>query len=232
MGNSSVLSTSGYIYKQELVRSVKIRSVTDHLILESSDPFPDVHHKHKPLLPHYFYIAIDPCYLDSDIVQLANVTEHSLHEELDAAVGDIELEDQKFNVLRLKKIPPKQLSKVIDAYREQGIRLHSFGRNINEAAVIHIRKFFYLEKIEKGFYLDLDEPEKGYVEIPRKFKWQEFQHIVKKVKNDCPHKNFDAAFGTISKYGVTQDIVRIYCPVLDKGTLLTIGKSFLKHLFL
>ena len=232
MSKSNVLSTSGFIYKREIVRSIKIKSISDHLILESADPFPEVHHKDKASLPNYFYIAVDPCYLDQDIVHLAKYAERSIGEEIDTAVGDITLQDKKFTVLRIKNLKPKLLSKIIEVYKEKGVKLYSFGRNINDSAIIHIRKFFYLEEIEKGFYFDLDENEKGYVEIPRKFNWNDFQELVHQVKKDCEYDNFDSAFGVISKHGVYQDIIRIYSPRLDEDRLLSIGKSFLKDLFL
>ena len=230
--NSTVLSTSGAIYKKEIVRSLKIRSVSDRLILESADPFPDVHHKYKSLLPKYFYIAIDSCYLDHDVIHLAKFAERSLNEDLEAAVGNITYDDKKFTVLRLKDLRPKLLAQAIQAYNEYGVKFNSFDSNINGEAFIHVRKFFYLEEIEKGFYFDLDENEKGYLEIPRRFDWEEFQKITQQVKEDCKYENFDSAFGVITKYGVSQDVVRIYCPEMDEDKLMTIGKGFLKHLFL
>jgi acyl-CoA-binding protein len=94
-----------------------------------------------------------------------------------------------------------------------------------------VKKFFYLEEIEQGFYIDLDENEKGYFEIPRQFKWEEFEDITKKVREDCKYPDFDGAIGVISKHGVNQNIIRIYHPQLDKEKILDIGKSYIKHLF-
>lgn len=232
MSKSNVLSTSGSIYKKEIVRSIKLKSIADILILESEDPFPEVYHKHKASLPNYFYIAVDSSYLDQDVVYLAKYAEHTLKEEIDTAVGDITLEDKKFTVLRIKNIKPKHLAEVVDVYKQKGVKLYSFDSNINESAVIHVRKFFYLEEIEKGFYFDLDENEKGYVEIPRKFNWEDFQELVSKVKKDSEYENFDSAYGIISKHGVYQDIIRIYSPKMNEDLLLSIGKCFLKDLFL
>jgi hypothetical protein len=234
MSQNNVLSASGSITKKEIVRTVKVKSKTGQLILESSDPFPEVHTKlkKKHKLPRYFYIAINPRNLDQDILIAARDAEREMLEELNSAIGDIQVNEETFHVIRLKNISTKILGSVLKAYESHGVEICNFEKNINDPAIITTKKFFYLEEVEQGFYLDLDEQEKGYLEIPRLFKWEEFEKITQKVKEDSSLPEFDGAIGVITKHGVNQNIIRIYTPHLDQEKLIQIGKGYIKHLFI
>ncbi len=233
MSKNNVLSASGSITKKELVRSIKIKSDQDYIILESADPFPQVDYKlkKKVKLPKYFYIGILQKHLDQDILLSARNAERDMREDLNSAVGNITIGKDQFNVIRLKNIPTRMLANILNVFQEHGIRIISFDKNINETAVIHTRKFFYLEEIEQGFFIDLDEVEKGYVEVPRRFKWEEFEEISQNVRSNCKYTDFDGAIGEINKHGLNQNVIRIYSPQLDNEKLLEIGKGYIKHLF-
>jgi hypothetical protein len=233
MSKNNVLSASGSVTKKELVRSIKIKSGQDYIILESADPFPQVDYKlkKKVKLPKYFYIGIIQKHLDQDILLSARNAERDMHEDLNSAVGTIVINEDKYNVIRLKNIPTRILANALDVFQEHGIKIVSFNKNINDTAIIHTRKFFYLEEIEQGFYMDLDELEKGYVEVPRRFKWAEFEEISENVRSDCRYTDFDGAIGEINKHGLNQNMIRIYSPQLDTDKLLEIGKGYIKHLF-
>lgn len=231
MENSShVLSASGSITKKELLRSYKNKALADYLVLESIDPFPQVEHKPKSNLPRYYYVAVDSSYLDHDVIHTARHVEQELHEELNAAVGEIFMDSSHFLVIRLKNIPSKLLVQVVNGYKESGMKLSGFEKHVNDPAIIHIRKFFYLEEVLDGFYFDLDEGEIGYFEIPTTLEWKDFYQLTDEVKKENPGVSFDGATGNFTKHGVATNIIRIYSPVLDQDTLLKLGKSYLKHL--
>ncbi|MFO8235686.1 MAG: hypothetical protein R6U04_09815 [Bacteroidales bacterium] len=234
MNKNNVLSASGTITKKELVHSVKVKSSIDSLVLESVDPFPDVdsRYKKKYKVPKYYYIGITPHHLDQDILISARNAERHIDEELHSAIGEIKVNGETHRVIRLKNISGKLLEKVLTAYKDYGLEIQTFNENINNSAIICTRKFFYLEEIEQGFFLDLDEEEKGYLEVPRKLSWEEFERITEKVKSECKHPAFDGAIGVISKHGVNQHVIRIYHPNLDKEKILEIGKNYIKNLFL
>lgn len=234
MNKNNVLSASGTITKKEIVCSVKVKSSVESLVLESIDPFPDVDNKYKKKynLPKYYYVGITSHHLDQDILISAKNAERQFETELHSAIGEINVDGETYRVIRLKNISSKTLEEVLTAYKQYSLELKTFEKNIHSPAIICTRKFFYLEEIEQGFFLDLDEEEKGYLEIPSKLSWEEFENITEKVKTNCHNPAFDGAIGNISKHGVNQDVIRIYHPELDKEKLLDIGKTYIKNLFL
>ncbi|MFP4018042.1 MAG: hypothetical protein ACLFUH_02235 [Bacteroidales bacterium] len=234
MNKNNVLSASGTITKKEIVCSVKVKSSVESLVLESIDPFPDVDTKHKKRykVPKYYYIGITPHHLDQDILISARNAERQVDTELHSAIGEINIDGETYRIIRLKNISGKTLEEVLTAYKQYGLELKTFEKNIHSPAIICTKKFFYLEEIDQGFFLDLDEEEKGYVEVPNKLNWEKFEKITGKVKPECKNPAFDGAIGNISKHGVSQDVIRIYHPELDKEKLLEIGKTYIKNLFL
>lgn len=230
MTTSNVLSGSGSINKKEFVRSIKVKPLKDYVILESADPFPEAHLRHKSHFVKFYYIPIKAENLNQDIKIAAQSAESRMGEELASALGDITIGDTTYHSIRLRNIDPHMLPQIIKYYEYEGIKVVSPGTNIRDYAFIHIDKFFHLEEIESGIFTDLDDPQIGYLEIPRKLEWQELEQITSKVKGDTIHNNFDRALGTISKHGETTEVIRIYSPEMDEEVLKEIGKTYRKYL--
>src|SRR6056297_1590868 len=121
---SNVLSASGTIEKKECVRNVKDKSLKDYLILESIDPFPDVHIKNKSSFVKFYYVVIDTNELDQDIKIAARSAEGQMEEEIASAQGEIKLGDKTYYAIRLRNISSQMLSRLIKAYEYEGIKMH------------------------------------------------------------------------------------------------------------
>jgi len=230
MTTSNVLSGSGSIFKRELVRNAKIKSLKNYMILESVDPFPEARQRHKSNFVKFYYIPIIANKLDQDTKISAKSAESRMGEELASALGDITIGDTTYHAIRLRNVSSSALPSIIKAYEYEGITMASSGENIKDYAHIQIDKFFHLEEIQQGLYIDLDDAQIGYVETSRKLQWEELEEITNKVKDEAEHANFDRALGTISKHGKKIEVIRIYAPNMNEAILIEIGYFFRKYL--
>jgi len=226
---SNVLSAAGSITKKEYVCNTRIRSLKNYLVLESVDPFPEAHIRHKSRFVKFYYVAIISDKLDQDIKIAAKSAEGQMEEEVASALGEIRIGDKTYYSIRLRNISSHMLPRLIKAYEYEGITMHPHEGNIHEYSWIHVRKFFHLEEIEEGIYTDLDDPYIGYLQLPRKIEWEELEAITEKVKIDTHYPNFDRALGTIFKKGEPTEVIRIFSSDMTEEVLKDISTSYRKH---
>ena len=228
MAISNVLSGFGSIIKKEFVRNLKIRGLKNYMILESADPFPEAHVRHKSSFVKFYFLPFEAESLDQDTKIAAHSAEGQIGGDLASALGDITIGEQTYHAIRLRNVSEKLLPLLIKAYENSGIRLLPAGDAVRDYASIRIEKFFHLEEIGDGLFTDLDDPQIGYLEIPRKLKWEDLESLCQAVKQETNHPNFDCAFGNISKHGEQTEVIRFYAPDMDEEVLREIGSCFRK----
>ncbi|MGM0530978.1 MAG: hypothetical protein ACQER7_06465 [Bacteroidota bacterium] len=227
--NSNVLSAYGLIEKKEHVHSLKMKSLKNYLILESIDPFPGAHIRHKSSFVKFYYLAIKPDKLDQDIKIAAQSAEGQISGEVSSALGEIKIDDKSYYVIRLRNISENTLPLLVKAYEYEGINMYPFKENVHGDVWIEVKKFFHLEEIEEDIFTDLDDPFIGYLKIPRKLDWEELETLTQKVKQEIPYSNFDKALGTIYKGGEPVEVIRIFSPDMTEDVLKKISESFRKY---
>ena len=230
MATSNVLSGSGSITKREYVRNAKIRSLKKYMILESADPFPEAHVRHKSHFVKFYYLPILSDRLDQDIKIAAHSAEGQIGGDLASALGDITIGDQTYHAIRLRNVETSQLPLLVKAYEYAGIKMMPSGQSVHDHALIRIDKFFHLEEIEEGIFVDLDDQQIGYLEIEGEMDWDKLETLTQKVKLQTQHSNFDRALGHFSKHGEDINVIRIYAPDMDEEVIREISKTFRKHL--
>ena len=229
MSTSSVLSAYGLIEKKEHVHNIKIKSLKNYLILESVDPFPEAHIRHKSSFVKFYYLAIMPDKLDQDIKIAAQSAEGQISGGIASALGEIKIGDKSYYAIRLRNVAENILPRLVKAYEYEGIHMYPYEGNVHEDAWIQVRKFFHLEEIEEGIFTDLDDPFIGYLQMPRKLEWDKLERLTQKAKKDASYSNFDKALGTIYKSGEPIEVIRIFAPDMTEDILKEISKAFRKH---
>ncbi|MCF8335179.1 MAG: hypothetical protein K9H65_01125 [Bacteroidales bacterium] len=229
MAMSNVLSAYGTIEKREYVRDIKIKSLKKYFILESVDPFPEAHIRHKSSFVKFYFVPMMPERMDQDINISAQSAEGQILGEVASALGEIKIRDKSYDVLRLRNVSENALPRLIKAYEYEGINIYPFEEHVHEYAWIHVKKFFHLEEIEEGIFTDLDDPYIGYLKVPGKLEWEELETLTQSVKKDVHYPNFDKALGTIYKGGEPVEVVRIFSPDMTEDVLKEISESFGKY---
>lgn len=215
----------GTLSKNETVFTIDKKIMPGTLVFEALRPFPGYYYD-TPLgvKPVYLYLALEEQFTLIDIIRASQKVQQEFHSPFDAGKGFMEVYDEKYNVLRIRHLRDYDLlEKLQQSYTANGIRfLHKTKKFKDEQVKISIIKFFSLEEIAEGIFLDLKEKKHAYIKIPHYLNWEQFEAVTNKVTYNWVESKFDAAKGVFFHEGKLHEVVRIYS---DK-----IGPAYLKEL--
>jgi hypothetical protein len=136
---------------------------------------------------------------------------------------------QMLNVIRLRHLPEIELvAKIQEAYQNHGI-----GFLMNKKlqgkldAEVKIVKFLNLEKLDEGIYVEAEDHNFGYIEIPKYLKYDIFAKVTMDVKYNWDGHEFDAASGSFFKDGKLTEFVRILSSQNNKEYLTNVRNLYL-----
>ena len=103
------------------------------------------------------------------------------------------------------------------------------GRKIESySGSMKIKKYFLLDEVNEGIYMDRETPEMAYFEIPFQLDWATFEKITIDLKHNIEDNNFDAALGTLYRKNGLKDIIRIYDTNVCLGECLFLMEKYCK----
>ncbi|MBW6497648.1 MAG: hypothetical protein K0B09_04615, partial [Bacteroidales bacterium] len=116
-----------------------------------------------------------------------------------------------------------------ELYQNEGVKFKKHFSNLKEEMVlIRLQKFFYLEPVGEGMYLDQAQPKVAYFEIPDYLAWDDFKGITTKAKYETDLLFFDAATAYFYQNKKIVNLVRIYKEDISITKLRPIKERFLK----
>ncbi len=234
MQPKTIIETIGKIEKKETIVSI---SEYDDMVLESLHPFPGYHGTTIPdqTNPKSIFFVMKSKESDEDIIRkTVNVRKH-FSSKFDASPGRINVFNQTECCIRIKDLENYSLiPELISLYKDEGISFLK-SKNINSYyGWMSIKKFFILDEVNDGIYMDKETPEMGYFEIPTRLDWNVFEKITVGLKHNIEDNNFDAALGTFYRKSGLKDIIRIYDTNICLGECLFLREKYLteinKHL--
>ncbi|MGE4586834.1 MAG: hypothetical protein AB7D05_05785 [Mangrovibacterium sp.] len=233
MESKKGIEVFGTINKQETVLSVTDRVLPGSLVFEAIAPFPGYYHAEpNTTRPVYLYLALQEQYPLIDIIRASEKVERIFDEHFDAGKGFLQIRTDTYYVLRIRHLNQYDLiGKLQQSYRSQGLLpLQKTLRGLEETARIRVVKFFQLEPLEEGIYLDRKEACHAYLEIPRHHSWEEFNELTMRVKYNWEGSKFDAATGAFHHQGRLHEFVRIYSSRLSPDFLQQLRQLYLKKI--
>jgi len=120
-------------------------------------------------------------------------------------------------VIRLRHLSEIDLvEKIQEAYQNQGINfLMNKKLKGKLEAEVKIVKFLNLVKLGEGIYIEAEDENFGYVEIPKYLKPSAFIKVTMDVKYNWDGHEFDAASGSFFKDGKLVEFVRVLSNKID-----------------
>ena len=221
----------GTITKQETVLTIDDKVLGGTLVFEALAPFPGYYHEaHLSTVPRYMYLALSEQYPLVDVIRATEKVEKVFDETFDAGKGFLRFYDERYNVLRVRHLQRyDMIGKLQQAYQDNGIFfLHKMKKGLEEPAQIKIVKFFHLNQIDEGIYLDQKEEFHAYLEIPKEYCWEEFNDLTNRVKYNWEESKFDAAIGAFYYQGQLHEFVRIYSNKLNLAYLRELRKLYIE----
>ena len=223
----------GTLTKTETVFTIDHKVMPGTLVFEALRPFSG-YYSDSPLSvkPVYLYLALEEQYTLVDIIRASEKVQRQFSAPFDAGKGFLEIFDEKYNVLRIRHLRDYDLlGKLQESFTANGIRFLHKAKKVKDTQVrIRIIKFFSMEEIGPGIYLDKREKYHAYIQIPRHLNWTDFECITNKVKYNWEESNFDGAKGAFYHEGELHEVVRIYSNKIGPEYLKKLRKLYLEKM--
>lgn len=226
----------GNLIKEETLTSLEDKIMPDTFVLEATTPFPGFYEYYEGIpenvKPHYVYLVTDRPYLLEEFTRITQKIMCYFQYPFHAAIGTIKIYNDIYPVIRIRRLNEYiHVRELQSCYQKEGVNFHPKPtRKIKDKAIIHLDKFFSLERLENGFFKDHVEANHGYFTIPKKISWKQFELITKQVKYNIELLHFDASKGVFYENFKVFDMVRIYAENLTLDLLKEIRNKYLERI--
>lgn len=219
--------------KKVTIVSVEEKVIPGSLVFEALNQFPGYYHE-TPTKPEpiYIYLVLDRQYPLEEVLRATQNIEKEYNWNFDSGKGYMLLGSQLLNVIRLRHLSEIDLvEKIQEAYQKQGIRFLMNKKITGKLeAEVKIVKFLNLEKLDEGVYIEWQDKNFGYIEIPKFLHYDAFVKVTMDVKYNWEEHEFDAASGSFYKDGRLVEFVRILSNKIDADYLIRLRNLFLEKI--
>jgi len=230
--NTIILELSGYIQKQEELKSVETNIIPGTMVLQSVHPFGG-YYSTSPTeyIPNTIFFITNEEKQRDEVSRLTRFVKKELGIDFDASRAEVTIHGKVFTALRL--FDYKDVDEVLQiqtAYANAGVKFVKSNKSFNDNFTIKIWKVFLLEEIEKGVYLNKSKSKMFYFAIPKHLNYDEFKNLVKKVKNNWIGKSFDAGYAMLYRKEGVQEAVRIFSNHINDEMLKELPEKFKRYI--
>lgn len=231
MEKSEIIERFGGLMKVERLACLEDESLMPNAcLLEAVAPFSGYYNEvvgsTKPL---YLYIILEGRYPLEKLVRATLDIKKKSGLNFDAVPGTVQLFEHTCDMIRVRNLQKfSDIRELQKLYAAEGFEFRKRIRHFtDEKGIITLRKFFYLEPLGEGMYLDKSQPHHAYFTIPRPLSFEEFQEVDKEAKYDVKILYFDAAYVWLYEDKVMKDLIRIYREDLTLEKLKAIRDRYL-----
>lgn len=221
----TILEIIGTIEKKEKLVSLGY----DDMVLESLHPFPGYHGTTVPdtTKPKSIFLITKGNFTQEFLIRTIVKIKQDKKYDFDGSPGEIELFNEKANCIRIKGLKNYSLiPEIIRSFKEEGIDFTK-GKDVKPyGGLIRITKYFLLDELDNGIYMDQETPEMGYFEIPVELPWDVFERITLDLKRNMDEANWDAALGVLFRKKGLVDVIRIFDTNVCLGQCLFLMEKY------
>nr|NQU89903.1 hypothetical protein [Bacteroidota bacterium] len=232
MNENKLFETVGTISKKETLASIEY-DTDKALVLETLKPYPGYHGTTIPdqLNPISLFLVTGKKYSGEKVIRATMAVKQKFESNFDATPGEITVFNTLTPCIRIKDLESyNEIENLIKHYRENGIDFLKDKKIDPFSSLIKIRKYFTLEKVEEGLYIDKDIREMTYFEVPKQLDWDVFERMTLGMKQNVDFNNFDAALGVFFPPNIVIDTVRIYHDNADIADIKYLRNKYLEEI--
>ncbi len=218
----------GSITKLEKLSSIKHNIISNSFVLESQEPFPGYYEKSMPrsLTPKSIFLVLKNGYDLEQVTRVSQIVREKMEKNCLPAFAEIHMTNSTYHAVRIIGLDCYyMIPDIQEAFAEEGIYFRK-SKDIEKQMMIRIFKTFRVKEIKEGCYMDMDDKQMGYVELPSVPSWEKFEVLTRDVKNNLDNSNFDAALAMMYRHKGIIDLVRVYDSKIDTGRLDMIQKTY------
>ncbi len=214
MSKNIIIERFGGLIKEESLTCLNDDNlIPNTCVLESITPFAG-YYSYGPQAqkPQYLYCALNGYYSFETITRATQNIRKGFKHPFDAVTGNITMFGITTQVIRLRNLEHyRDISALQKLYLEEGL---TFRKKIwkisSEKGRIKLRKFFYLEPVDTGTFIDHAQPHHAYFLVPEQIDYEKFKLLTSQVKYDPNYFYFDGAIAFFYEKGEIKDMIRIY----------------------
>ncbi|MCG8701619.1 MAG: hypothetical protein MI922_26440 [Bacteroidales bacterium] len=225
------MQTTGFITKEETLRSISNYIIPGTCVLETVEPYPGYFGSNLPddKVPESFYIVLQESVSSKEIFRVVKNMQSYCHFEFEAGPTNITIYTDKIRAVRIRHLEnPGSLASIQNGLMETGIKLMK-KKKIEAKALIEVEKFLNLSELNGLGFKDNDDENTVYITIPNHLSWNHFKSFTHKLRNNLDSVNFDLAYAEIY-LGKLLDAVRIFSKSITTHELEVIADKYREYL--
>ncbi|GAF02489.1 hypothetical protein [Saccharicrinis fermentans] len=236
MTNSKITERYGNLLKEEQLVTMDEKIMPNTFVLEAPEPFPGFfnYYSESPMdsKPLYIYLVVAQLYTLEQVTRARQNIKAYFPSDFHADAGTVTVYNKMYHVIRIRHLQKyDQIKDLQTAFMDEGIEFkRKPSKKIGAKGIIRLKKFFRLNEVGDGLYLDEVEKDHGYICLPRFVKWAEFEELTRKVKYNWSGSFFDAALGHFHHNFEIENMIRIYNPKIDLELLHKAKQKYLEQI--
>lgn len=235
MKETNIIETVGTIIKKEILAAIEEGLAGGFMVLENKHPFPGYHGKTIPddheLIPDSIFVVTKHSYEIEKIMRASHDVRKSFKKRFDAAPGYISIFNEMLPCIRIKRLKNyKDIKELLVLFQKFEIQLLKYKKVNPYEGLIKINKFFELEMLVPSIYLDHEDSDMCYLQIPQNIDWDTFEKITVDMKRNMEDNLFDAALATIFRKNCVVDCIRIYDHQIEREKIDKIKARYLSEI--
>jgi len=234
MKDKNTIETLGKIVKKEILGNIEAELSGGFMLLENMHPYPGYHGDTIPddheLVPDSVYGVTKTVYNEETLLRAAHEVRKEFNKKFDAATGQVDVYNGMQPCVRIKYLENyRDVPELFDRFNRQGIQFLKYKKLEPHEGLIKINKFFQLDLLEPGIYLDNIDPDMCYLQLPEYIDWRTFERITLSMKRNMEDNKFDAAQAMIFRKNCVVDCVRIYDHHIKHDKIINIRNRYLSE---
>lgn len=214
----------GHLDKVERLRTLDAQVLPGTLVLEAPEPFPGSlsYYGETPHLatPLYVYLAIEGNVDLERCARAIEIVRDSYEWEFSGAYVTMKIQHETLHCIRIRRLLNfEQIPSLQEEFRNAGLTLKKMIKPLNGDAMLTFHKLFQLFRLGDGMYLDVDEKDHGYFEVPNQFSNAAFTELISRVKNNSDLQSYDFARAFFYTKDRIIDVIRVYSPEMDEDVV-------------
>ncbi len=209
-----IIERFGGLQKEEPLSCIEDELLlADSCVLESVSPFAGYYTQPNASKPLYLYLMLEGNASFWPVMEAIQQVKKSAPFDFDAVFGEISFTDQTHcYTIRVRDLPHYHLIAELQLLlKNQGLVFRKRNRKLVQIpGLIRLEKFFYLQELGNGFYLDRQQDHHMYFTVNASLAWEQFKKLTEEVKYDVNLLYFDAAQAHFFEDGKTTRLIRIY----------------------
>lgn len=224
----SKLSSIGSITKKEWIILNDRIDDKSALVFISEHPYSGYYGSTVPdkKEPMSMYLVTNHNYNDDKIIRAIQQVKTRFEFEYDAVPGTISFLNKHLGMIRIRCLTYELIPMLVKEFTSEGIEFMPHRKFPPFEGIIRVTKFFKTEEVEKGIYLDLENPYFAYLLINKALRWNSFENVYRDVQNNVTEFKFDAALATMYNEQGVLDFVRTYDEKRSIENLRILYKKF------